>query len=770
MAGQALTDEDLARAASEGDRAAFADLYQRYFHGLYDFASRTLRDPTAAADVVQETFVKAWEQMRKGRVPDKVRAWIYVVARNAAIDEIRRRGREILDDAGVGDEDRAPSPLATIEAGPGFDPVEAARDRELVELTWQSAQALGPKDYTLLDLHVRRGLGADELAGELGMKKGAVWTALSRLRDSFEESVVTVLMMRRGRRDCERLAALLDEMGAEQPSREVRRAVQTHIEECEACDASRRAMVSPSRLLAGFAFVPVPEGLRQRLWDDVSARTQLKPRAPRRSRAMTAAALALVLGGAGAGVGAALDRPAKPPADPEVRAGQEIGGRMDGDTLRFSWDRRSDVAGYGVAVTGRPRDLPARRRNLPGDATGYATRVPAGTWYFHLRTEGRNGLWTSTVHLGPFERPDLPVSGRCNPMDSPPEWEGLVSTVTVDGRNATARITAGGAAADMVAEVSSFDFPVETTLAGTRLGAPQQIARSLTFRGRLDERPAPGRLRLDLGIAGVDHVFGSCSMRVPAPPPEPAHALETGGATPAATGGFPIGALAGGGLGFLLGFAVTPIVTRARADATAVDAAIDEGPCDWCKGSGKCRSCGGSGWIEGTCNGCFGKGNVEHPLGGTRVPCLTCYGVGKIGRRCGNCHGKGVCSFCGGTKKKGRRPSGAPSGSSGSRGATPGPDAPPAGGKPGGQVGGGTGSQPGSDSGTRPSGDGAGSAGGDAGTQTGGETPVEDRPAGDPSARGERERRLRDWRREHGGQEPPQDVIDRIDRETGYGR
>ena len=87
-----LTDEELAaQTLQQGDREAFTLLYERYFDRVFDLASRVLRDPDAASDVAQNTFMKLLEG--SGTRPPQVsfRAWLYTITRNSAIDELRRR-------------------------------------------------------------------------------------------------------------------------------------------------------------------------------------------------------------------------------------------------------------------------------------------------------------------------------------------------------------------------------------------------------------------------------------------------------------------------------------------------------------------------------------------------------------------------------------------------------------------------------------------------------------------------------------------------------
>ena len=162
------SDFDLAAGAASGDEAAFGELYERYFDRLYDFALRTVGDRDAAADVVQSTFVKAWDMLRKGAAPDHVKAWLFTVARNAAIDELRRAKRSSsLDTVAQGDSDDGTSGLpafAELDQARAINPEVANVDREMAELVWAAARGLNAKEYTLLDMHVRQELSIEEIA------------------------------------------------------------------------------------------------------------------------------------------------------------------------------------------------------------------------------------------------------------------------------------------------------------------------------------------------------------------------------------------------------------------------------------------------------------------------------------------------------------------------------------------------------------------------------------------------------------------------------
>src|SRR3954452_11461840 len=91
-------DATLARAAASGDRVAFAEIYDKYADRLHDFCIGMLRDRDAAADCVQDTFVTAATKLVQLREPERLRPWLYAIARHEALSRIRDRRREMPSD------------------------------------------------------------------------------------------------------------------------------------------------------------------------------------------------------------------------------------------------------------------------------------------------------------------------------------------------------------------------------------------------------------------------------------------------------------------------------------------------------------------------------------------------------------------------------------------------------------------------------------------------------------------------------------------------
>ena len=249
------TDAQLVAGVLGGDRAAFAAIYDRYADRLHDFCHAVLRDRDEAADAVQDTFVLVAQRLVQLNDPDRLRPWLYAVARSVALRKLRERRRVVLDEA----EDMA-------DTDPG--PERAAEQVALRELVWNAAAGLSERDRALLDLHVRQGLDGAELGEAMGVSPGHAYVLLSRLRDQVERSLGALLIARQGRKDCLELDDLLSGWdGRYMPV--MRKRVARHVDSCEVCSDRRRVMVSPFALLAAVPLVAAPLWLRDRVLENV---------------------------------------------------------------------------------------------------------------------------------------------------------------------------------------------------------------------------------------------------------------------------------------------------------------------------------------------------------------------------------------------------------------------------------------------------------------------------------------------------------------------
>lgn len=249
-----VSDADLVGAALSGDRMAFAGIYDRYADRLHDFCVGMVRDRDAAADCVQDVFCTAATALDKLREPDKLRPWLYAIARNEALRRIRQRRRE------------EPSEDLPDEASGDAGPDTLAARNELAELVAEAAGGLSDRDRAVLELGYRHGLDGPELAEALGVSTASAKKIMQRLRDTMERSLGALLVARRGQsgNSCAELSAILAGWDGTFTIL-MRKRIARHIESCPTCDQDRRRMVNPVALLGGTPlFIPAPAWLRDR--------------------------------------------------------------------------------------------------------------------------------------------------------------------------------------------------------------------------------------------------------------------------------------------------------------------------------------------------------------------------------------------------------------------------------------------------------------------------------------------------------------------------
>ena len=246
------SDAELVSAAMAGDRGAFAAIYDRYADRLHDFCWSLLRDRDEAADATQDAFLVAAERLGQLRDPERLRPWLYAVARSQALRRARARQRVVPEEEMIDRPDTA--------AGPE----RATEQADLRELVWNAAAGLSERDRALLDLHLRQGLEGAELGEAMGIPAGHAYVLLSRLRDQVERSLGALLVARLGRRDCPDLAKLLTGWdGRFSPL--IRKRVARHVDDCDVCGERRRVVASPLALLAAVPPLPAPATLRDRV-------------------------------------------------------------------------------------------------------------------------------------------------------------------------------------------------------------------------------------------------------------------------------------------------------------------------------------------------------------------------------------------------------------------------------------------------------------------------------------------------------------------------
>lgn len=173
------TEEDFTIAqAIAGDLDAFNQLVLRYQNLAYSVAYRTLQDNAAAADVVQESFIKAYRAIATFQ-GGSFKSWIIRIVANTCYDLLRVRQRKITDslDDLIENDEYAPF-LEDVAA----DPQAHVEQMELGELIERSFAALPPDQRLVLSLCDVHGYSYEEIAEMTGAPMGTVKSRINRAR------------------------------------------------------------------------------------------------------------------------------------------------------------------------------------------------------------------------------------------------------------------------------------------------------------------------------------------------------------------------------------------------------------------------------------------------------------------------------------------------------------------------------------------------------------------------------------------------------------
>jgi RNA polymerase sigma-70 factor (ECF subfamily) len=179
-----LTDEDVVHQVLAGQTALYELLMRRHNERLYRAARAITRDEREAEDVMQQTYVNAFANLRQFKGQAQFATWLTRIAINEALARVRRRGRyESFDDAVSNVE-------ALVPPNAAADPERQAFTGELRELLEWAIDALPDGAREVFVLREVEGLSTAETAASLGVSEEAVKTRLSRARGALRRSLL----------------------------------------------------------------------------------------------------------------------------------------------------------------------------------------------------------------------------------------------------------------------------------------------------------------------------------------------------------------------------------------------------------------------------------------------------------------------------------------------------------------------------------------------------------------------------------------------------
>ncbi|MDX3456052.1 sigma-70 family RNA polymerase sigma factor [Streptomyces sp. ME02-8801-2C] len=236
-------------AAQAGDRRALDELVAGWLPLVYNIVGRALNGHADVDDVVQETMLRAVENLGSLRDPDSFRSWLVAIAMRQIRDRARRRTTDTLRD-GTADDAADFAELTVLRLqleGQRREVAEAVRwldgeDRELLSLWW---------------LEVAGELTRRELAAAVGISRQHAAVRVQRMKERLEVSRGIVRALDGACPDLRELTARWDGP----PDSVWRKRLARHIRGCAYCASpGEEAVVPAERLLVGIALVPLPVG------------------------------------------------------------------------------------------------------------------------------------------------------------------------------------------------------------------------------------------------------------------------------------------------------------------------------------------------------------------------------------------------------------------------------------------------------------------------------------------------------------------------------
>jgi RNA polymerase sigma-70 factor, ECF subfamily len=188
MAGELDADAALMLRVKQGDTAAFEELVNKYKQPVINLIYRTVRDLTDAEDLAQNVFLQVFKFADRYRVEAKFSTWLFTIARNLSLNEIRRRSRHPAEslDAVVeaGEEITGPR---QFEDKRNVSAPERLIQEELVGKVEEALAALPENQRTAILLFKEKEMSYEEISEILGCSLSATKSLIHRGRETLKQ-------------------------------------------------------------------------------------------------------------------------------------------------------------------------------------------------------------------------------------------------------------------------------------------------------------------------------------------------------------------------------------------------------------------------------------------------------------------------------------------------------------------------------------------------------------------------------------------------------
>jgi RNA polymerase sigma-70 factor, ECF subfamily len=189
-----ITDKVLAQQSLEGNQQAFELLVKRYSGPLFNFIFRFLGDYDAASDILQQVMVQLYISLPKLHTGEPLKAWLFQVARNRCLDELRRKHAIHFSELEKSVDDDEQLALADM---PDISPLpeEVAERHDLQQILLKAIQELPPKFRAVVLLRYASQLSYAEIGQVLNMPEATAKTYFQRVKPLLRNALASQLQI-----------------------------------------------------------------------------------------------------------------------------------------------------------------------------------------------------------------------------------------------------------------------------------------------------------------------------------------------------------------------------------------------------------------------------------------------------------------------------------------------------------------------------------------------------------------------------------------------
>jgi RNA polymerase sigma-70 factor, ECF subfamily len=189
MPTNADPDAALMLRVKQGDTGAFTQLVDKYKQPVMNLAFRTLHDETEAEDLAQTVFLQVFKSAHRYQITAKFSTWLFTIARNLCLNEIRRRARHRAESLDAPHPEQEDQPLQQFEDKKTVAPPENLLHGELEQKIAEAMAGLPHNQRMAILLCRQEELSYEEIAEVLGCSLSATKSLIHRGRETLKQKL-----------------------------------------------------------------------------------------------------------------------------------------------------------------------------------------------------------------------------------------------------------------------------------------------------------------------------------------------------------------------------------------------------------------------------------------------------------------------------------------------------------------------------------------------------------------------------------------------------